>query len=188
MPMSVSMSGANVYCPCPLSKSVSVSRANVDCRLSMPKSMSTSMSMSRTWTRTRTRTWSRISVIDTKFNPINDTSLTPALLSAISEDPISGSVRYRSSRISEWVPTSVNRCTLGHDSNVIVVAKYLFFSWDSSMSDLWWRRGWWPPSRWSILSNTAHYKKELLTLVAPATVLADGTIILQSTLLHKNLF
>jgi hypothetical protein len=71
---------------------------------------------------------------------------------------------------------------------VIVVAKYLFFSWDSSMSDLWWRRGWWPPSRWSILSNTAHYKKELLTLVTPAIVPADGTIILQSTLLHKNLF
>ncbi len=49
--------------------------------------------------------WFRISDIEQKFIPISDIMSDSAHFSPISDVPISGSVRYRWSRISDWVPT-----------------------------------------------------------------------------------
>ncbi len=47
----------------------------------------------------------RISDFGQKFIPISDIMTDSALFSPISDVPLSGSVRYRWSRISDWVPT-----------------------------------------------------------------------------------
>ncbi len=49
--------------------------------------------------------WCRISNIGQKIIPISDIMLDSALFSPISDVPISGSVRYRWSQITDWVPT-----------------------------------------------------------------------------------
>ncbi len=62
----------------------------------------------------------RISDSAQNFIPISDIMSDSALFSPISDVPISGLVRYRWSRISDWVPTyvrnSVRRCAWVGDS------------------------------------------------------------------------
>ena len=74
--------------------------------------------------------WCWISDIGQKIIPISDIMSDSAVFSPISDVLISGSVRYRWSRISDWVPTYVfNLNTKHHYARIIYHSVY---TWNSA--------------------------------------------------------
>ncbi len=74
--------------------------------------------------------WCQISDVGQKFIPISDIMLDSAHFSPISIVPISTSVRYRWSRISDWVPTyAIYQCN--------VTATTYFRTYISALLNTW---------------------------------------------------